>query len=112
MSARQDDDAVGYRRPPLATRWKKGRSGNPKGRRKHASLGVVKTIDRKFAEEIDIIENGVKRRVSVFEAILLRIWAKEMAGDKRAAAVRMQYQELVPKPTEPPEIIIREVDDE
>ena len=112
MSARHDNDAVGYGRPPLATRWKKGQSGNPRGRRKNASLGVVETIDRMFAEEIDIVESGVKRRVTVFEAILLRVWAKEMAGSKRAAAVRMQCQELVPKPTGPPEIIIREVEDD
>ncbi len=65
-----------------------------------------------FAKEIDIVESGVNRRVSVFEAILLRVWAKEMEGSKRAAAVRMQYQELVPKPTEPRGIIIREVDED
>ena len=112
MSARQNDEAVGYGRPPIATRWRKGLSGNPKGRRKKTSLVVVKTIDRMFAKEIDIVESGVKRRVSVFEAILLRVWTKEMEGGKRAAAVRMQYQELLPRPTEPREIIIREVDED
>ena len=112
MSAPQDDDKVGYKRPPRATRWKKGQSGNPRGSRKRASLNVVETIDRAFAQQIDIIENGVRRRLSVFEAILLRVWAKEIAGSARAAAVRLKYEEFVPKPTAPPKIIIREVDDE
>jgi hypothetical protein len=112
MTAPNDDHPVGYKRPPIATRWKKGRSGNPKGARKRKSLGALEMIDRKFAQRIDIFENGEKRRVTVFEAILLRIWAKELAGSPRAAAVRMQYQALIPKSTEPQEIIVRELDDE
>jgi hypothetical protein len=79
MSASQDDDAVGYKRPPKASRWKKGKSGNPKGGRKRTLLNGVETIDRLFAEQIDIVEHGVRRRVSVLEAILLRLWAKEIA---------------------------------
>ena len=27
-----DDDAVGYGRPPVSTRFRKGQSGNPRGR--------------------------------------------------------------------------------
>jgi hypothetical protein len=73
--------------PPKAWRWKKGQSGNPRGSRKRTSLNVVETIDRAFAEQIDIFEHGVRHRVSVFEAILLRVWAKEIAGSTRAAAV-------------------------
>ena len=29
MSPPQNDDDVGYGRPPKKTRWKKGQSGNP-----------------------------------------------------------------------------------
>jgi hypothetical protein len=112
MSASQGDGAVGYKRPPKASRWKKGQSGNPRGGRKRTLLNGVETIDRLFAEQIDIVEDGVKRRVSVLEAILLRLWAKEIAGSKRAAAVRLKYEEFIPKPTGPPEIIIRDVDEE
>jgi hypothetical protein len=33
----QDDDyGVGYRKPPKASRWRKGQSGNPRGRQKGA----------------------------------------------------------------------------
>jgi hypothetical protein len=104
------DDAVGYRRPPKATRWKKGESGNPKGR-KRASFSAAATVDRMFAKQIHIVENGVKRSVSVLEAIVFRIWTMEIAGNKRAAALRLKFEELIPKPTEPPEIIIREIDE-
>jgi hypothetical protein len=40
------------------------------------------------------MENGVSRRVTVFEAILYQLWIKEMAGHKRAIAVRLKYQEF------------------
>jgi hypothetical protein len=32
--------------------------------------------------------------VSVFEAIFLQLWRKEMAGDKRATTVQLKYQEF------------------
>jgi Family of unknown function (DUF5681) len=95
MSLRQKDGEVGYKRPPKSTQWKKGQCGNPKRQYKRASKGIVEIIDALFEEQIDIRENGVPRRVSVFEAVLLQLWMKEMAGDKRAIAVRLKYQEFV-----------------
>lgn len=112
MSAPKDDYEVGYKRPPKQTQWKPGQCGNPKRKRKNALGSVVSMIDRMFGEPIDIIENGVPRRVTTLEAILLRLLAKEMSGSKRASAVRLKYQEFVPKPDEPREIIIRDVDEQ
>jgi hypothetical protein len=64
----------------------KGQCGNPKRQYKRAPKGTVALIDAAFAEQIDIVENGASRRVSVFEAIFLQLWTKEMSGDKRAIA--------------------------
>ena len=33
MNSEENDYEVGYRKPPLATRFKKGQSGNPSGKR-------------------------------------------------------------------------------
>src|SRR5262249_47992919 len=44
------------------------------------------------AGEIDIVENGISRRVNNFEAIVLQLWLKAMAGTKRATNVLLQYQ--------------------
>ena len=48
-------------------------------------------IDEFFAGEIDIKENGISRRVSNLEAILLQLLIKAMDGKKRAANVFLQY---------------------
>jgi Family of unknown function (DUF5681) len=77
---------VGYCRPPKRTQWRKGQCGNPKRIRK-----IVDVIDEFFAGEIDIVENGMSRRVSKFEAILLQLWIEAMSGTKRAANVLLQY---------------------
>ena len=95
MSLRQKDYKVGYKRPPQHTQWKKGQCGNPKRQYKRAPKGTVALIDAAFEARIDIVENGASRRVSVFEAILLQLWCKEMAGDKRATTVQLKYHEFV-----------------
>lgn len=97
---RAPDDAyeVGYGRPPQETRWKKGQSGNPgPKKRRSASVATVEIIDRLFGEPVEIFENGAARKVSALEAILMRLWAAEMSGSKRAGRVRLQFLELVPK---------------
>jgi hypothetical protein len=85
---------VGYCRPPQRTRWQKGKSGNPKRIRKQNPKSIVDMIDEFFAGEIDIVESGISRRVSQFEAIVLQLWIKAMAGKKRAMNVLLQYQEF------------------
>jgi hypothetical protein len=65
---------VGYGRPPKATRWKKGQCGNPNRVRKRARKRAVEMIDEFFAVEIDVVENGISRRVTNFEAIVLQLW--------------------------------------
>jgi uncharacterized protein DUF5681 len=85
---------VGYGRPPKGTRWQAGQCGNPKRIRKQNPKSIVDMIDEFFAGEIDIVESGISRRVSQFEAIVLQLWIKAMAGKKRAMNVLLQYQEF------------------
>ena len=85
---------MGYKRPPRTTRWKTGQSGNPGGRRRAHSESAVETIDRLLLRPVDLTENGVARRVPALEAIILQLWAKEIAGDPRALRTRLKYEEL------------------
>jgi Family of unknown function (DUF5681) len=83
---------VGYCRPPKRTQWQKGQCGNPKRIRKQNAKPVVEMIDEFFASQIDIVEQGVSRRVSAFEAIVMQLWGRATAGSKRAINVLLQYQ--------------------
>jgi Family of unknown function (DUF5681) len=85
---------VGFGRPPERTRWKTGECGNPKKIRKRFAKPAVQMIDDFFAAEVDIVERGISRRVSNFEAIVLQLLIQAIAGKKRAINVLLQYQEF------------------
>ena len=75
-----------------------GRRGNVETRiayAKRAPKRVVEMIDEFFAAEIDIVENGISRRVSNFEAIVLQLWRKAVTTtSKRAVNVLLKYLEF------------------
>ncbi len=78
---------VGYRKPPVATRFQKGTSGNPSGRRKKASKPldpgiVLQTIDN---EEIVVTDNGKRKRMTKAEINFRQLFAKATRGDLKAA---------------------------
>ena len=74
---------VGYRTPPEATRFKKGVSGNPRGRPK-GSLNVATVLARTLREKVVINENGRRKTVTKLEAALKQLVNKAAAGDLRA----------------------------
>ena len=74
---------VGYRRPPKATRFKPGRSGNPKGRPK-GSPNLATDLSAELGEQITVREGGQARRVSKQRALIKSLTAKALQGDVRA----------------------------
>jgi len=94
MTLRPKDYEVGYKRPPKRTQWKKGQSGNPRCRHLVPTLSALETIDRHLLRLIDVVENGVPKKVTVLAAIILQLWQKELAGDQRALGVRLKYEEI------------------
>ena len=74
---------VGYRSPPEATRFKKGVSGNPRGR-PSGSLNVATVLTRTLREKVAITENGRRKTVTKLEAALKQLVDKATAGDLRA----------------------------
>jgi hypothetical protein len=66
------DHAVGYRRPPKATQFKKGESGNPKGRPK-GSRTVGAVLQDILQQRIAVTENGKTRRLPALEVMLRRL---------------------------------------
>jgi hypothetical protein len=81
--APRGDYEVGYRRPPEGTRFKKGQSGNPKGRpRKVENLATV--LHQVLAERVRVREGDAVRTVSKWEAMIQTLSNKAMKGDTRA----------------------------
>ena len=75
---------IGYKRPPTATRWKKGQSGNPSGRKK-GTLNLKTDLLAELAEVIQINEGGAARRITKQRALLKSLAARGIQGDARAA---------------------------
>ncbi len=77
---------IGYGKPPAATRFPKGRSGNPKGRKKKSPIDDMRVeVDEFFDATVKIVEGGRTRTVSKMEAIVNMYRVEALQGDAKAA---------------------------
>ncbi|MDB5497291.1 MAG: hypothetical protein JWP28_1322 [Phenylobacterium sp.] len=86
MTDRKPDYEVGYGKPPAASRFKPGRSGNPNGRPKGAK-NLATDLAEELGETIRIREGDRELRVSKQRAMLKALVAKALKGDARAASL-------------------------
>jgi hypothetical protein len=88
-----EEGDVGYRKPPRATRFTKGQSGNaggrPRGRRREAPYETV------LGQMVTIREGGIERRVAAAEAFLLQLTKRGLEGDGAAARATLAVIEEV-----------------
>ena len=63
MSLPPEDYEVGYKRPPKATRWKRGHSGNPARRRPTRTVSALEAIDKHRPQTLVIVGDsfGISR---------------------------------------------------
>jgi Family of unknown function (DUF5681) len=80
-------DEIGYGKPPAATRFKKGQSGNSKGRPKGRHNRPP--YDAVLGQMVTIKEDGSERRVTAAEAFLLHLTKRGLDGDGAAARAAM-----------------------
>lgn len=85
------EDSVGYKRPPQATRFQKGRSGNPRGRPRSCRREIP--YDDLLGQMVTIREGGRDRRVTAAEAFLLQLTKKGLEGDAGAARASLEVIE-------------------
>jgi Family of unknown function (DUF5681) len=91
--------AVGFRRPPKATQFKAGKSGNPRGRPK-GSRSVSAVLGDVIRQKIAVTENGKTRRIPALEVMLRRLANDAMRNDPRALKFLLS---LVDRNVEAPE---------
>jgi hypothetical protein len=66
-----------------ATRFRKGQSGNPKGRPKKVRPSTS-AFDVIFDKTLSVTQNGVERELTVEEALQLRTYQDALAGNRAA----------------------------
>ncbi len=74
------DYEVGFGKPPKSTQFKKGQSGNPRGRPK-GSLNLATTLKRELNEKVMVAENGRQRTVSKGEAAIKQLVNRAAQGE-------------------------------
>jgi hypothetical protein len=84
MSAKREDEPVGYGSPPAHTRFKPGHSGNPRGRPK-GTRNLKSDLLEELGERITLREGGREVRISKQRALIKSQVARALKGDSRAA---------------------------
>lgn len=83
MNRRSGKYAVGKGKPPVWSRFRPGKSGNPQGRpkgSKNAQTLAKAELDRKIVVNV----NGKKKTMTVAEIAARRLGDKAMSGDAKA----------------------------
>jgi hypothetical protein len=88
------DDRVGYARPPRLTQFKKGQSGNPRGRGK-GSKNLPTLIIKSLNESVTVNENGQRKIITKFEAMTKQLVNKAASGDPKATQSLLQLIQVI-----------------
>lgn len=87
----EHDYEVGYGKPPQQHRFKRGQSGNPRGRPKGAR-GFKTLLEEELGATVTISAGGKKQKVSVVSAALKRLVQRAVSdGDLRALEKLLGY---------------------
>jgi Family of unknown function (DUF5681) len=84
-----DEDIVGYGRPPRHTRFKKGQSGNPKGRPK-GSLNLATIFHQEMNARVVVTENGIRKSITKMRASMKQLANDSASGDLKAIKLAIE----------------------
>lgn len=74
---------IGYRRPPPSGQFKKGSSGNPKGRPK-GSKNFMTLLEQELSQPVVVNEGGRRKTVTRLQAMVKRMVGAALQGEPKA----------------------------
>ena len=92
MGHNEDDESVGFGRPPKSGRFKPGQSGNPRGKKSRKTYknsnpphqSVADDVMEELGETLTVRENGRERKISKSKAFAIAVVNNAIKGDARA----------------------------
>jgi hypothetical protein len=93
------DDEVGYKKPPKHARFRKGQSGNPRGRSRGAKnlmTQLTEALDKKITV---VTENGRRRQITKLEAALTQLANRAAQGDLKATQILLTFKQEIERST-------------
>ena len=98
MSETERQYAANYLQPPLHTRFKKGQSGNPRGR---PAKNLAALLAAALNEKVTVTENGKRRQVTKREAVIAQLVNKSASAELRATKMLIDMLRDIEKRAEP-----------
>ncbi|HZU91022.1 MAG TPA: DUF5681 domain-containing protein [Stellaceae bacterium] len=80
------DYEIGYKRPPLHTRFQKGRSGNPRGRPR-GSKNLAGLLAAALNQPVVVVDNGQRRTMTKRDLVLVQLVNRSAKADLRATKI-------------------------
>ena len=96
----QRDYEVGYGKPPRHTRFKPGRSGNPRGR-PSGSKNLATVLSEALNEPVIVAEDGRRRKITKRQAIIKQLVNRSAKADLRATKILIDIIQDIERRTEP-----------
>ena len=100
MAPKLGDYEVGYGKPPRHTRFKKGQSGNPRGR-PSGSKNLSTLLTEALNEVVIVAENGGRRKITKRQAIITQLVNQSAKADWRATKILLYILQVIEARTEP-----------
>src|SRR5690348_10607542 len=85
---------IGYRRPPTATQFKRGQSGNPRGRRR-TTANIETLLAKELNRQLTYNENGVSGKESKLSLMIKQAINKAVSGDFRALGQLIRMRQVI-----------------
>ncbi len=92
MSDPHNNYEVGYGKPPKDTQFKKGQSGNKRGRSK-GQRNFRTDLKDVLNTKVTVKENGKQRKRTTQQATLMRLAQKSLKGDPKSIGLLLDYAE-------------------